>query len=182
MRLAAENGTANVTMQAVAAELGAPSGSLYHRYPTRDHLLADLWLRSVGAFQQSLFERLEHCDDALEAACAAATHVVGWCRRNPVPAKILLLFSVTDLKEGSWPAEIKERADGLNNELGRRIRRLARDLGATSSEDRLRLRMCVFDLPYGVVRNRLQGDEPIRAIDERLVGQAVETILRSAHR
>lgn len=177
MKLAAEHGTANITMQAIAAELGAPSGSLYHRYPSRDHLLADLWLRAVADFQAALFVRLDQCDDPLESACAAASYFVRWCRENPIVARVLLLFSVTDLKHGDWPTDIKARAERANNELIARMAALERQLGATTSEQRRRIRMCIFDLPYGVVRARLGDTRPLRPLDEKLVDEAVRRVL-----
>lgn len=180
MRLAAEQGTANITMQSVASELGAPSGSLYHRYPSRDHLLADLWLRAVADFQAGLFERLDLCEGALDAACAAATHVIRWSRENPVAARVLLLFSVTDLKHGQWPADIKSRAEAANKGLIRRMAVIERDLGATTNEARRRFRMCVFDLPYGMVRSRLGDTHAIDPLDEQLVDEAVRRILGPA--
>ena len=52
--LAASGGPAAVTMTAVASAVGAPSGSVYHRFPTRAALLSALWLRTLERFHAGL--------------------------------------------------------------------------------------------------------------------------------
>ena len=49
--IAADRGPASVTIAAVSAASGAPSGSLYHRFDDRAALLGQLWLRTTGQFQ-----------------------------------------------------------------------------------------------------------------------------------
>jgi AcrR family transcriptional regulator len=50
--LAIEHGPAAVTVGSVTQHLGAPIGSFYHRFASRDVLLAELWLTTVLAFQE----------------------------------------------------------------------------------------------------------------------------------
>ncbi|MCG7527704.1 TetR/AcrR family transcriptional regulator, partial [Streptomyces sp. OfavH-34-F] len=57
--LAAASGPAGVTMSAVAQATGAPSGSVYHRFPGRDALLAEVWLRTVERFQDGWFAAVD---------------------------------------------------------------------------------------------------------------------------
>src|SRR5687768_1799772 len=83
VRLAAAAGPAAVTMSAVATEVGAPSGSVYHRFPGRTALLAEVWLRTVEGFQEGYFEAVEAGVDARRAGCSAARHVVAWSRAHP---------------------------------------------------------------------------------------------------
>ena len=42
LRLVADRGPQAVTVAALAREVGAPTGSIYHRYRSRDELLAKL--------------------------------------------------------------------------------------------------------------------------------------------
>ena len=49
-----EAGSGAATTAAVSARSGAPVGSLYHRFGSRDRLLAELWLRTVRRFQDGL--------------------------------------------------------------------------------------------------------------------------------
>jgi AcrR family transcriptional regulator len=57
--LTAAEGPAAVTMARVARAAGAPSGSVYYRFPSRAELLAALWLRTVGRFQDGFLEAIE---------------------------------------------------------------------------------------------------------------------------
>jgi len=47
--LACERGPSAVTVDSVAQRLRAPKGSFYHRFPSRDALLGELWLKTVLA-------------------------------------------------------------------------------------------------------------------------------------
>jgi hypothetical protein len=44
--IVATRGPGATTMGEIAAKIGAPSGSLYHRFQSRDELLGRLWLLS----------------------------------------------------------------------------------------------------------------------------------------
>src|ERR671936_386712 len=73
--VAAANGPAATTISAIAEAAGAPTGSLYHRFPSRDVLLGTLWLDLVGRFQAGWIEALEQGDPE-----AAALHTPAWVR------------------------------------------------------------------------------------------------------
>ena len=57
-RLFAEGGVRALTMNAVAREISAPSGSIYHRFPDRAALLAAMWFRTTGDFQRGYLDVL----------------------------------------------------------------------------------------------------------------------------
>src|SRR6187551_2428960 len=88
--LLASDGPAAVTMSAVARSTGAPSGSMYHRFPTRAALCGELWVRTEERFQEGLIEALTGDDDPQERCVAGALHIVAWCREHPVEAQVLL--------------------------------------------------------------------------------------------
>ncbi|NEE35160.1 helix-turn-helix transcriptional regulator, partial [Streptomyces sp. SID7982] len=71
VRLAADGGPAAVTMSAVAQAVGAPSGSVYHRFAGRPALLAEVWLRTVERFQEEYTHSLDQEPDPHRAARAA---------------------------------------------------------------------------------------------------------------
>ena len=60
--VAAAHGPAATTISAIAQAAGAPTGSLYHRFPSRDVLLGTLWLDLIGRFQAGWIEALEALD------------------------------------------------------------------------------------------------------------------------
>jgi AcrR family transcriptional regulator len=47
MRMVAEKGPSALTVSALASGMKAAIGSVYHRFPSRDVLLAQLWIRIV---------------------------------------------------------------------------------------------------------------------------------------
>ena len=44
----------NLTMSDIAQEIGGPTGSIYHRFASREELLATLWIRSIKRFHVGL--------------------------------------------------------------------------------------------------------------------------------
>ena len=105
--LAARAGPGAVTMAAVAREAGAPSGSVYHRFPGRPALLAAVRLDALADFQEGVHEALA-AEDPLEAAVGAARHVLSWSRGSPDRARVLL-YSDADFEAPRWPAAERVR-------------------------------------------------------------------------
>ncbi|MFI6530958.1 TetR/AcrR family transcriptional regulator [Nonomuraea sp. NPDC050547] len=155
------DGPAAVTMTAVSARTGAPIGSLYHRFASRDLLLATLWLRCVKGFQAGFAAAM--ADDDVEAA---ALHTPRWCRANPAAAAALLLYRREDLA-AQWPdqlgpelAAVDERTTGALDAY------LARHPGT----DRQHLMFVLADVPYGAVRRHLlAGRTPPPELDDLIL-------------
>ena len=176
VRLAAASGPAGVTMSAVAAAVGAPSGSMYHRFAGRPALLAEVWLRAAMDFQSGYVAAL-HNDDPLAGAVAAARHVVEWSRASPAYTAILG-HGAADFGSADWPDAATSRLAAGNRRTARAIQALARRLGATDSPAMDRVTAVVLDLPYGLVRRHLRtGQIPRHTAD--LVEECARAILRS---
>ena len=175
VRLAAERGPASVTMSAVARAVGAPSGSVYHRFPRHAALLAELWLYTVNRFQEGFLAALGQ-EPAEEAAVAAALHVVGWAREHPQEARILL-YGPADFALPDWPAEATRRLKSANRQVKDALDALAKRLGYVTALDRERLTLCTIDLPYAFVRRHLLNAEEIPASAEDTLKLSAESIL-----
>jgi AcrR family transcriptional regulator len=148
-------------MAAIAARLGAPVGSLYHRFSSRDLLLATLWIRGIRKFQQGFTAAL-----AADNAEAAALHTPAWCRAHPAEAAMLLLYRREDLA-GQWPRELGDDLDGLNTRAAAALTAFA---ARHPGIDRERLAFAVVDVPYGAVRRHLaQRRAPPALVDELIV-------------
>src|SRR5438105_1346600 len=99
LAIAAERGPLAATVGAIAERLGAPVGSFYHRFPSRDVLLGELWLRTVLDFQQGITAALDAGD-----GLRAALHTPQWVRTHLDEARVLLLYNRDDfLQAGSRP-------------------------------------------------------------------------------
>ena len=68
--LVAGGGPGAATIGAIGALLDAPSGSIYHRFPSRDTLLGRLWLSKAASFQNSFVAALAD-EDPVAAGLAA---------------------------------------------------------------------------------------------------------------
>jgi AcrR family transcriptional regulator len=172
--LAAEAGPRGVTMAAVARAAGAPSGSVYHRFPDQAALLSALWLRTVSRFQDGVFAALDAPPQ--EAAVAVARHVVEWCRDRPDEAQVLLAgpgaFGAAD-----WSDDARDRLAAANAQVEKALADLARRLGRTGERERSRVVLAVVDLPYAVVRRYLGRGQPIPALEVGTVAEAVRDLL-----
>ncbi|WP_418959955.1 TetR/AcrR family transcriptional regulator [Streptomyces tritici] len=174
--LAAGGGPAAVTMSAVAQAVGAPSGSMYHRFPGRTALLAEVWLRTVERFQEGYFAVLTGEPDPHRAARAASRHVVAWCRAHPDEAA-LLLYGAADFGRADWPEEHVRRADAGNGRVFAAVARLAEALGARDAQARDRVALALVDLPLTVVRRHLRAGDPLPPHAEDLTERCTAALL-----
>lgn len=179
MRLAAEAGPAAVTMSAIARASGVPNGSLYHRFPQRLTLLAELWLRTVERFQDGFFAALHSDPDPLSAGAAGARYIVAWCRENPQEAAVLL-HGPWAFGRDEWPQESRQRADDGNKRVLGAVAELAKRLGATSELDVDQVILAVVELPYAVVRRYLRAGKPLPSHAEQLAERGAMGLARSA--
>ena len=152
--LVAERGAGAATVTAVAARLGAPSGSIYHRFAARDLLVARLWIRTVHRFHPGFIDALTR-DDVDEAARQAMRHTVRWAREHPVDARVLLLHRREDLV-ARWPDELGDELADLNGPVVRAVRAyVARRYAAVRTDRIAGVRFALLELPYAAVRAHL---------------------------
>ncbi|MER5729852.1 helix-turn-helix domain-containing protein [Streptomyces sp. NPDC002138] len=179
VRLAASAGPAGVTMSAVAQAIGAPSGSMYHRFPGRTALLAEVWLRTVGRFQKGYLAALGSDPDPRAAARAAARHVVSWSRAHAQEAS-LLLYGAAEFGRADWADEHGQRADLGNQRVFGSLRTLTEALGAADPRDHDRVVLALIDLPLSVVRRHLRAEEPLPPYAEDLTEECAAALLPAA--
>ena len=163
LKIASGQGPAGVTIAAIAGEIGAPIGSVYHRFPSRDVLLAEVWLRVVSSFQESFLQFLER-----GAGLEAALHTPRWVRRHPAEARIILLYRQEELVTGGWPEELKVKALELKRSLEGGIAGFtARTCGKSGRKEIDRAVFALIDMPYGaVIRHVREGRKPPKEIDD----------------
>jgi AcrR family transcriptional regulator len=164
-RLIAEQGPGQATMAGIARSLGAPSGSIYHRFETRDLLLARLWLRTVRRAQQGFLAALA-IEDIARAASEAALHIPRWSRRHLAEASILLLYRREDLA-ARWPEELGDEAAGLNVAINRAVQDFTgRRFGDVKPAHLQAVSFALIDVPYAATRRYLlAGKAPPATVD-----------------
>src|SRR5258705_11251463 len=99
--IAARDGPAAVTVSSVTERLGAPSGSFYYRFPSRDGLLAELWLAPALAFQQGFVAAVKTGD-----GLTAPLHTPVWVRAHLGAPCVFLLHHRGDFVQGGWTAAL----------------------------------------------------------------------------
>src|SRR3954447_11652488 len=103
--LLAADGASAVTMSAVARAADAPSGSMYHRFPTRAALCGELWIRTAERLHAGLNAEASTSANPQERGFAAAGYTVQWCRDHPVEAQVVLT-GADALGAAEWPDEM----------------------------------------------------------------------------
>jgi AcrR family transcriptional regulator len=179
-RLAARDGPAQATMARIAGELGAPTGSIYHRFASRDLLLGEVWLGAAESFQQAFGAALEG-PDPWAAGLAAALLVPSRVREQPDEARILILHRRDDFLAGGWPTAIAARAAALKQRADGGLRNYCRRLLGRADAASLRaVRYAVVDLPLAAVAPHLRAGEALPAGLDALIHAACTAVLTAA--
>jgi AcrR family transcriptional regulator len=176
-----EQGAGSATVEAIAGASGAPTGSIYHRFGSRDELLARLWLRAVYRSQASFLAALEQ-EDPQDAALAAAMSIIDFCETEPADARLLASFRREDLIR-TTSDQLADELEGVNRPVERAVVGLARRLYGRSTRAALnRTLLAVFDLPYGAAhRYLLTGTTIPRGLRADLERAVVAVIGASGH-
>lgn len=179
LRLVADRGPQAVTVAALAQELGAPTGSIYHRYRSREQLLAELWMDVVEAFQQGFITKLAGADD-IAGAVEAALFMISWTREHPLESRLLLLHRRQDFVAAEWPADLVDRAEGLEPQIGAALRAYAqRAFGHADADTVARLRYALLDAPFGGIKPYVQGRKRLPPVVDDLVARTARAVLAS---
>lgn len=175
--IVAAEGPAAATMTAIAAALGAPTGSLYHRFVSRDALLGRLWLQKAAYFQDAFAQALDQ-PDPRQAALDAALSLPRSARADFKAARIMLLHRRQDFLGDGWPADMVQEAgrlgDQVNDLLAETTLRL---FGRYTRTNRQKTAFALMDVPFAAVRRHVGANErPPRGIDP-LIAAAVAAVL-----
>lgn len=164
------------SVAALARLLKAPSGSIYYRFPNRDSLIAEVWLKAVRDFQRGFLAALDQPDLDV-AAFAAATHVPRWCAASLDQAIVLHRHRLEDLVD-AWPDPLVPDRAGLNKELTAALRRHARQrYGSATGVTLERTTFALVNVPGGSVRTFLDRRQPPPAWAIEAIGVASLAIL-----
>ena len=174
-RLFAEGGVRALTMNAVAREISAPSGSIYHRFPDRAALLAAVWFRTTGEFQSGYLDVLGNPATSASAV-DAAVWIVDWCRTHLSEA-VVLQAGVRTFEPDQWPDEARKdmavRDDNSKRDIDKAIRLLAKESGRSADQ----IAFALLDLPLAAVRRHLLAGEVPPKRTGKLVRDMVGLVL-----
>ncbi|MBB4664176.1 TetR/AcrR family transcriptional regulator [Conexibacter arvalis] len=157
--LVLREGPRAASVAAISHASGAPVGTLYHRFGSRDGLLAAAWFRALERYQAvALAAVAAHSDDPVEAGVALAETVLAFAADQPEDARLLLAVRRSDLLDGDDGA-LRERLYRGNEPLEAALRQIARDrYGRADARALERVTRAVVDLPAAAVRRHVRGD------------------------
>jgi AcrR family transcriptional regulator len=172
-----EQGAGRATIEAIAGASGAPIGSIYHRFGSRDAMLARLWIRAV---RRSQADFLAACaaEDPRDAVLGAARSIIEFCRSHPADARLLVSFRREDLMQATEDDELKAELEELNRPVQKAVVSLARRLFGSARRRNLdRVVLATFDLPYGAARRYLIMGIPLPQHLEADIEAAVNAVI-----
>jgi AcrR family transcriptional regulator len=137
--LALRDGPRAVSVAAIARESGAPVGTLYHRFGSRDGLVSAAWKRALERFHAAW---LQAARDP-EPGPAMAVSVIAFARSHPKDAHLLLTLRRRDQLDAHGDAPL------LNTAVHEQIARLA---GSDDPRAIDRVTRAIVDIPYAAVR------------------------------
>jgi AcrR family transcriptional regulator len=180
--IVADRGPAAATIGAIGGLIGAPSGSIYHRFRTRDELLGRLWLAKAAYFQDRFAKGLAHAEP-YQAGLDAALSIPRAVRDDFEGARIMLLHRREDFLSDNWPAVMAAEAKRLGDQVQLLLSEITRRLtGKDVPSNRQSVTFALLDIPYAAVRRHVAaGKLPPDAV-EGLIAKAYEPIMADRKR
>lgn len=175
LEIVAEDGAHAANVVAIAKRLGAPSGSIYHRFASRDLLLAALWIRTVKRFQAGFLDALAQ-HDTQHAGRLAVNHVLDWTGTHRSEAKILAMYRREDLI-ALWPDDLGDDLSSLNEGVKDAVTKFTRNhFGIVDAETLGRVQFALIEIPYAAVRHTLRGDQAPCWLSETVVAASMAVL------
>lgn len=172
IEVVAHCGVAAVSIAAIAGKVGAPTGSVYHRFESRGAILARAWLRVKADFRKSVA-----CHWLEGKTWPAVAAFLQWCRDKPLYAKFLL--QCEDYPVFSEPlsaelnAALEAEQDALDLCFRQCIAHMQRGRIEVDDETEAVLRFTLFSSPIAMIKPYLLQDQNIPA--------RIDDVLRASH-
>lgn len=170
IEIVAHCGVSAVSISAIANKTGAPVGSVYHRFESRDTILAKAWLRVKKDFRSTVASKWAAKDTWHAVACFLA-----WCRTNPVHAKFLLRCENYPVFSETLSPDLHGQLESEQAALDACFAQCARIASREPVNENIdaMLRFILIDSPTAIVRPYLMQNLPIP--------DAIDTMLRASH-
>jgi AcrR family transcriptional regulator len=154
------------TLDTLAAATGLSMGSIYHRFGSREGILAEAWLHAVEQFQARFLVALAPM--SLDAGLDAALVTPRFCRSNHDQGILLACCRQSEFLVEATPMPLRERIASANVDAAGAMRRFA------EAVDRplLACRLALVAYPFGAVRLYL----PQRAVPRRLDAEIAKAV------
>ena len=168
-RLMSEQGQATVT--ALRDATGISIGSLYHRFGSREGVMAEAWLYAVRTFHMRIMAAFAN-DDAMQAGVEAALAIPRFCRDEADIALVLVCCRPSEFLNDQTPKLLREQLAHVNDEVGNAMMDFSRRI----NRPLLTCRLAIIAFPLGSVRLFLPKATVPKSIDVELE-QSVRNLL-----
>jgi AcrR family transcriptional regulator len=145
---------------------GLSTGSIYHRFGSREGLMAEAWLNAVERFQERFLDAL--APNTFEAGLEAALATPRFCRSNPDEAVLLACCRRAEFLNDATPVALQSRVAAANEEVSASMLRFA----AAIDRPILRCRLALIAYPLGAVRLFLPGSPVPLELDAEVIKAA----------
>lgn len=173
IRIAASQGPAAATVKSISDLSGAPTGSMYHRFPSRGYMLAAAWLRSAQRAEIGFLAALDH-PEPLAAAIRAANATFDFADAHPLEGLVLARHRAEEFG-AEWPADLASSLTAHRARIDGALRGLAARLHDRDPDAALRGRVhfALLDMPAAAIGRHLTPPSPL---DPAVRALAVESI------
>ena len=158
------------TIESLTAATGLSMGSIYHRFGSREGLMAETWLDAVAQFQRQFMAAL--APGTLAAGLDAAMTIPRFCRTNRDQATVLACCRQSEFVGDTTPVPLRRRIVTANDEASIAIRRFAKAAGRPL----LACRLALVAYPLGAVRLYLPRSAVPSTLDDE-IAKAVHAAL-----
>lgn len=151
-----------VTLKDIVNLTGCSVGSLYHRFGSREGLLANAWLDAAKSFQSQFLNALQ--SGSAQAGLEAALATPRFCRSERERAIILACCRKSEFLNDATPTALKTEIQQLNKLSESALRAYATQNGYS-------LESCLLGIiafPLGAVRMYLPTREIPISLDEKI--------------
>jgi AcrR family transcriptional regulator len=162
--VAARLGPAAASIAAISKAAGVPTGSIYHRVPSRDALLAEIWLSAAERFQALALETFAAVR-TIEEAAEAALITPRFAREHHADAVVLNSHRREEFIRADAPEEYRARAVRLGTEMRDGIGQVAARLLPGDPKGKEKTAVALIGIPLGAVRVFLPQAVPPVEID-----------------
>ena len=172
---------AGLTLRALASRSGAPNGTIYHAFGSKEELLARLWLRATARLEMIMEEAVQSVHGstaAQEAVVAVAVAPVVFTRRYPASAQLFFAQRSDQLFSDDLAPDIVTSLDAQQKRFTGLLIALA--AGVWGRKDGIAVEAiaaCVVDIPVGILRRALIEGRRVDDATERRIQAAVRAIL-----
>ena len=175
IQIIAEEGLGALTIAGLSTRMTAPIGSVYHRFPSRDALVAELWLNIIESFQNEWLKILQVDGRQATIFC------MEWVRDHPNEARVMILYRIEDLTSGDWPKDLQKRAQRLFKELREGIAAFTKkQFGKVTNEYIDRTLFAIHDAPMGILRRYLEENKiPPKSVAD-IILETYEAVIEKA--